>query len=95
MLVPVILLMASRGEYLRLAMIAVAIRVMMTTIILMLALTGMVTAVRRRGTGSVVTLLVVIIIIIIMTIVQVTEASARAMAAWKSETTALVRVLPQ
>ena len=94
MLVPVILLMASRGEYLRLAMIAVAIRVMMTTIILMLALTGMVTAVRRRGTGSVVTLLVVIIIII-MTIVQVTEASAKAMAAWKSETTALVRVLPQ
>ena len=93
MLVPVILLMASRGEYLRLAMIAVAIRVMMTTIILMLALTGMVTAVRRRGTGSVVTLLVVIIII--MTIVQVTEASAKAMAAWKSETTALVRVLPQ
>ena len=94
MLVPVILLMASRGEYLRLVMIAVAIRVMMTTIILMLALTGMVTAVRRRGTGSVVTLLVVIIIII-MTIVQVTEASAKAMAAWKSETTALVRVLPQ
>ena len=93
MLVPVILLMASRGEYLRLVMIAVAIRVMMTTIILMLALTGMVTAVRRRGTGSVVTLLVVIIII--MTIVQVTEASAKAMAAWKSETTALVRVLPQ
>ena len=94
MLVLVILLMASRGEYLRLVMIAVAIRVMMTTIILMLALTGMVTAVRRRGTGSVVTLLVVIIIII-MTIVQVTEASAKAMAAWKSETTALVRVLPQ
>ena len=93
MLALVILLMASRGEYLRLAMIAVAIRVMMTTIILMLALTGMVTAVRRRGTGSVVTLLVVIIII--MTIVQVTEASAKAMAAWKSETTALVRVLPQ
>ena len=94
MLVLVILLMASRGEYLRLVMIAVAIRVMMTTIILMLALTGMVTAVRRRGAGSVVTLLVVIIIII-MTIVQVTEASAKAMAAWKSETTALVRVLPQ
>ena len=93
MRVLVILLMASRGEYLRLLMIAVAIRVMMTTIILMLALTGMVTAVRRRGTGSVVTLLVVIIII--MTIVQVTEASAKAMAAWKSETTALVRVLPQ
>ena len=92
MLVLVILLMASRGEYLRLVMIAVAIRVMMTTIILMLALTGMVTAVRRRGTGSVVTLLVVIIII--MTIAQVTEASAKAMAAWKRETTALVRVLP-
>ena len=92
MRVLVILLMASRGEYLRLLMIAVAIRVMMTTIILMLALTGMVTAVRRRGTVSVVTLLVVIII---MTIVQVTEASAKAMAAWKSETTALVRVLPQ
>ena len=92
MLVLVILLMASRGEYLRLVMIAVAIRVMMTTIILMLALAGMVTAVRRRGTGSVVTLLVVIIII--MTIAQVTEASAKAMAAWKRETTALVRVLP-
>ena len=41
---------APRGGYLRLLMIAVAIRVMMTTIILMLALTGMVTAVRRRGT---------------------------------------------
>ena len=93
MLALVIRLMAPRGGYLRLLMIAVAIRVMMTTIILMLALTGMVTAVRRRGTGSVVTLLVVIIII--MTIVQVTEASAKAMAAWKRETTALVRVLPQ
>ena len=92
MLVLVILLMASRGEYLRLLMIAIAIRAMMTTIILMLALAGMVTAVRRRGTGSVVTLLVVIIIV--MTIAQVTEASAKAMAAWKRETTALVRVLP-
>ena len=83
MRVLVILLMASRGEYLRLLMIAVAIRVMMTTIILMLALTDMVTAVRRRGAVSVVTLLVVIII---MTIVQVTKASAYAMAAWWRET---------
>ena len=57
MLVPVILLMASRGGYLRLLMIAVAIRVMMTTIVLMLVLTRMVTAVRRRGTVSVVKLL--------------------------------------
>ena len=45
-----------RGGYLRLLMIAVAIRLMMTTIVLMLAFTGMVTAVRRRGTASVVTL---------------------------------------
>ena len=56
MLVLVIrLVVASRGGYLRLLMIAVAIGVM-ATIILMLVLAGMATAVRRRGAISVVTL---------------------------------------